>query len=370
MKKYYAELYSLVVIFIFGLIWALPLKSFTKFLLVQEGVFMIGSYSTSGVVLFSIFSGLISYIMVKSYQCLKGKASNVNFSEFAFIFTFNMVLTTILIFWGYPLLSFLVNGGINLYVIPYFSTLYEQAELKVLLTGNKETFLNSEKPQKGVLSDSNSELDTEIARSHHNVIIGLRELLSTLKSNNNVFVEINGKLSTLDFRTLLTSQALEAYSNDVSKHLLWVILDKHSSLCQTFIDNRIGLIKYIFDLKGTESWPEVSKALAEVEIKRQNLSLEYQDKISKINHNKGSLMSFKQFFDISNWYAKALSKEANYIENIISNKIRMDSIYSNGDFKNLFNKDYTEIKKTFSEQDSYLRRKISEAYEAQAANKN
>lgn len=112
--------------------------------------------------------------MAKSYQCLKGKASNVSFSEFAFIFTFNMVLTTILIFWGYPLLSFFVNGGINLYVIPYLSSLYEQPELKVLLTGNRENFLNSEKPQKGVVPDSNSELDTEIAISHRNVIIRLR----------------------------------------------------------------------------------------------------------------------------------------------------------------------------------------------------
>lgn len=117
----------------FGVIWALPLKSFTKFLLVQEGVFTLGSYSTTGVVLFSIFSGLISYIMAKSYQCLKGKSSNVNFTEFAFIFTFNMVLTTILIFWVYLLLSFLVKGGINLYVIPYLNHLYEQAELKVHL---------------------------------------------------------------------------------------------------------------------------------------------------------------------------------------------------------------------------------------------
>lgn len=57
MKKYYDELYSLVVIFMFGLIWALPLRSFTKFLLVQEGVFMMGSYSTSGVVYLVFFEG-------------------------------------------------------------------------------------------------------------------------------------------------------------------------------------------------------------------------------------------------------------------------------------------------------------------------
>ena len=43
-----------------------------KFLLVQEEVFTIGSYSTTGVVLFSIFSGFISYVMVKSHQYLKG----------------------------------------------------------------------------------------------------------------------------------------------------------------------------------------------------------------------------------------------------------------------------------------------------------
>jgi hypothetical protein len=69
-----------------------------KFLLVQEEVFTIGSYSTTGVVLFSIFSGFISYVMAKSHQCLKGKPGNMYLAEFAIIFMSSMVLTTIFIF--------------------------------------------------------------------------------------------------------------------------------------------------------------------------------------------------------------------------------------------------------------------------------
>lgn len=72
MKKFYPELFSLAITFMFAILWVIPLKGMAKFLLVQEEVFTIGSYSTTGVVLFSIFSGFISYVMVKSHQYLKG----------------------------------------------------------------------------------------------------------------------------------------------------------------------------------------------------------------------------------------------------------------------------------------------------------
>lgn len=147
MKKFSPELFSLAVTFMFVIIWVIPLKGITKFVLVQEGVFTMGSYSTTGVVLFSIFSGLISYVMAKSHQCLKSEPSNMNFAEFAFIFTCSMVLTTTFIFLGYPLLGFLVSGGIGSYIIPYLVNLYEQEELKVPLTGDKGTYMNSERPE-------------------------------------------------------------------------------------------------------------------------------------------------------------------------------------------------------------------------------
>jgi hypothetical protein len=64
--------------------------------------------------------------MAKCYQCLKGKPVNMYLGEFAFIFTYSMVLTTIIIFWVYPFLNFLVCGGIGLVIIPYSAAyLYE-----------------------------------------------------------------------------------------------------------------------------------------------------------------------------------------------------------------------------------------------------
>jgi hypothetical protein len=55
MKKFYIELISFALTLMFAILWVIPLKGMAKFLLVQEGVFTIGSYSTIGVVLFSIF---------------------------------------------------------------------------------------------------------------------------------------------------------------------------------------------------------------------------------------------------------------------------------------------------------------------------
>jgi hypothetical protein len=102
---------------------------------------------------------------------------------------------------------------------------------------------------------------------------------------------------------------------------------------------------------------------------RQILLSEYEKKVNSINHKKGTLMSFKQFFYINNLYTKALLKEINYLENVVNDKLRKDTIYANPEFKKLIANEYPEVKKTYLNQDSYLRQKISKAYEAQAAAK-
>lgn len=69
-------------------------------------------------------------------------------AEFAIIFMSSMVLTTIFIFWVYPFLSFLVCGGIGLFIFPYLVHLYEEWGLKVPLTGDKITYMNTENQKK------------------------------------------------------------------------------------------------------------------------------------------------------------------------------------------------------------------------------
>jgi len=93
MKKFYPELYCFAVTFMFGVIWALPLKSFTK--LTLENTFI--SNETSIVILIFI-SGFISYIVAKVHQYIKGKGNVVNFKEFIYIFTVSMVITIFFIF--------------------------------------------------------------------------------------------------------------------------------------------------------------------------------------------------------------------------------------------------------------------------------
>lgn len=351
------------------------------------------SYSTTGVVLFSILSGLISYVMAKSIQYLRGKDNNVNFAEFAFIFTCSILLTTIFIFWGYPLLSFLICGGIGSYIIPYLAHLNEQGELKVPLTGDKGTVMNTEKPQetknissmpttdkgssmqvKGQSSSSSSksELDPELAISHTKVITELRNMLSWLKTNNSLALDAWSGFYDFDFNTLLDEKRLKAYDKDVSEHLLWIVIDKQSKFCLTFVDNRYVWVKRIMNLKGNEViniWPEVAIAYTEGETRRKNLGIEYENKIKNINHSKGYFMSIKQFFDINNWYTNALIKEANNMDNVLADRIRKDPIYANSEFKKILNKEYPEYKKTFNDQNSYLVNKISDAYVAQAAAK-
>nr|YP_010734757.1 hypothetical protein P8516_mgp24 [Diaporthe caulivora]WEH01730.1 hypothetical protein [Diaporthe caulivora] len=98
MKKFYPKLYCFAVTFMFGVIWALPLRRklrFTK-LTLQDTLI---SYETSIVILIFI-SGFISYIVAKVHQYIKGKGNVVNFKEFIYIFTVSMVITIFFIILG------------------------------------------------------------------------------------------------------------------------------------------------------------------------------------------------------------------------------------------------------------------------------
>lgn len=102
------------------------------------------SYSTPGLVLFILLSGFISFVIAKSIQYLKGKGADINLGEFAFIFTISMVLTTIFIFLGFPLIGFLVSGGVGLYIVPFLSYLSPDLEVKVTLGIGDSNFMDGE----------------------------------------------------------------------------------------------------------------------------------------------------------------------------------------------------------------------------------
>lgn len=401
MKNFNPQLwYAMGASLFFALLWSIPLKSLAKFVWLQEGgIITMVSYSTTTLVLFIILSGFISFVITKSIQYLKGEGDNINFAEFAFIFTCSMAFTTVFIFLGCPLLGFLVSGGVGSYITPYFlSYLYDEGEFKVPLTGDKKEIGSSVKSDKHVEgknttggkaatgksstnevvqgggSSSNIGSDQESVKSQREVytyvIETLKNIISGLENNNSQSEKITQIYKDVDFKLLLSEKALEAYNDDLSKHFLWVIIDKQCDHYKLFIDNRLGWVKTIISLKKAEVWPEVDRAYTDTLERHKTLLLEYEKKVKNVNFKKGTLISFKQFVDINNWFNKALTKEVNTLENVLMGKLREDAIYKEAEFRKIVNKDYIEVKKTFTDQDSYLRQKISDAYASQAAKKD
>lgn len=72
----------------------------------------------------------------------------------------------------------------------------------------------------------------------------------------------------------------------------------------------------------------------------------------------------KEYFNLTNGLRNAVYKEINAFENDLHSRIRRDPMYKNAEFKQIVNQDYPALKKNFIEQDSYLRKKISDVLNA------
>ena len=99
--------------------------------------------------------------------------------------------------------------------------------------------------------------------------------------------------------------------------------------------------------------------------KKDALFEDYLVKVEKLGDKEGDIKGkYTQFFNLTNAFRNAGSKEVNSMESIIHENIRRGVLAKNPDLKQSVNVDYAQAKKAFSDQDQILRKRMSEILNA------
>ena len=99
--------------------------------------------------------------------------------------------------------------------------------------------------------------------------------------------------------------------------------------------------------------------------KKSSLFENYLTKVEKLGDRDGELKGkLTEFFNLTNAFRNAANKELNGMESIIHENIRRDPLYKNSNLKQSVNLDYPKSKKAFSDQDSLLKKRMSEILNA------
>lgn len=105
--------------------------------------------------------------------------------------------------------------------------------------------------------------------------------------------------------------------------------------------------------------------ISEIEFEIMDIKDQYLDKIHqlvlKYEENKGEIQVFlTEYYDETNIFRNKVSSCLNKVETLYTSSFREGPFSKNTEIKKIINSDYIEAKKSFKDQDQYLRKKIAE----------
>lgn len=328
-----------------GLLFSFPLRTLCKLTDVHLGYLI-------------LLSGLISYIVAKVNQNIKLNPKDINLMEFIYIFSIGMATTSFFIILGYPLLGLFITGEIgivigmvNLKWENIFHSLYSQFQPEAfnIGVGNSDIRTNSLQSdnQQGESSNSSSEIIPIINK-------GLKEIISDwIKADQNV-------LSTLE---KLNAMPLTLGSKDIPGHgTFYNVLEYQAKYLHHHVIKR----KVWFRLFTDNIINSLNDKLAfeELDKKTNDLFENYFSQVEKLSSMTNVEIALKEFFNRTNEVRNAVYKELNAFERDLDAKVRAESIYTSKEFRHIYNIEYPSVKKKYVDQDSYLRKKVSEVLNA------
>lgn len=335
-------------IVVMGLLFSFPLRALCKLTDIH-------------IVYLIILSGLISYIVAKVNQNIKLNSKDINMMEFFYIFSIGMCTTSFFIILGYPLLGLFITGEIGIVIgivkIKWdniFNSLYSpfQPEAINIGVGNNDigtNYLQSEN-QQGESSSSNS--SSEIIPMINK---GLKETISDwIKADENVLIsleKLNAMPLTLGSRDIPGGHqtffnVLEFQGKYLHHHII-----KRKVWFRLFTDNIINSAND-------------KLAFAALDKKTNDLIENYFSQVEKLSSMTNVEIALKEFFNRTNEVRNAVYKELNAFERDLDAKVRAESIYTSKEFRHIYNVEYPSVKKKYMDQDSYLRKKVSEVLNA------
>lgn len=180
---------------------------------------------------------------------------------------------------------------------------------------------------------------------------------------------IRGDTKTLNKSILAWAKLLEGY-NDVSldkikltpetEDLLIDLLKNQSRALTHCMANRIDWV----ECRTTNVLEKNNTKVKDINLKLIEIQDYYFARVKGLSKIESKAAQVREFYATMNQYRNSVYKELNKAESIILEDIRTSSLYKNTELKKVLNVEFTNAKKEFNTQDSYLKSKIGQILNA------
>ena len=226
----------------------------------------------------------------------------------------------------------------------------------------KDSDSDSDSNASKVSGGSKAESDTYTGFLHDHYIEEFKTgYLPSTEKQVSILKKLNDKSHLLTLNVPDENKDLNVTNSELAQEFL-KILQVHSSVLRTSLDNRDNFLNYLSAFLSKEDKIQIK----EITLIKEKVDDAYMSKIMElaetITAEKGIDKRFlKEFFDTTNTYRNAVKKELVKMEKIVQKGIKQSNIYHEvPEFKKMLNSDYPKANKTFNDQDGYLKKRIIE----------
>jgi len=289
-------------------------------------------------------SGLISYILFKVRQGLKGEKGEITLFEFLSIFSVSFCFSLIFAFFVYPSVNYIIMIGIEGFLLKNLFS-----ELKNLLYNTFDFTVHME--------DKGKNDDDGVPRLRDGIIQAqyIEESIKNLKSN----VDLKTKSLQGALTALPPVEEILKKPNGID-----IMLELIQSNFELFIyvsHQRMGLIdvlcKYLPEDEHKEKIKEHKAKFVEYDKNKGNIDFLKKEDMSKER-------KVEHFYHLFNAHRNRTSKELNKMEDITVSILKKSPyVKFIPEIIQVLNKDFIESKKDFKDNQDYLIKKVQQAVE-------
>lgn len=175
------------------------------------------------------------------------------------------------------------------------------------------------------------------------------------QETNKAILAWAGKLK--NYRDLPFDQLMLTSESDEP---LLTLLRHQSNIYTKYVKNRMTWVSS----RSVNTLGENKIRVREIHYNLAEIQEKYLSKVDTISKLENTTIQLKEFYATLNEYRNLSLKELNKADKIILEDIRKSALSKHSELKKVINAEYTEAKKEYNSQDSYLRMKVGEILKA------
>lgn len=191
----------------------------------------------------------------------------------------------------------------------------------------------------------------------NNILENMRTSTKDYKEANQAWIKKVQDLKRIFSEAESRGEMLDLNSSG-SRDYMARILHRHLQALTGSIQNRIVWME---NLETTGIKLGYKEELGKIQENILEIRMKFSDKIEElISQGKKDKSFLIQMFNESNAFRNKVYSELNKAENVFNLNFKESMLYKNVELKKMIHKDYVEEKKSFANEDGYLRKRISE----------